>query len=194
MNKMLGNNNTNDDDHYQSILRLDASSVDALVAPSPYARLDLAGDVLPGGAVLNKDAPATKQETDQEKKMRRVMANRRSAKESRERRKNLLNRLANQVDVLAAENQSMAKANTELRNQMQVLKQQLMIALRTGRQQQVPQQILNGFSDDCNTMKVDKPYQLTAMVKNDCLEPSSMQDMGSLWNTSDIWEPLLSAR
>ena len=193
MNK-LGNNNTNDDDEDHSILGLHASSVDALVAPSPYARLDLAGDVLPGGAVLNKDAPPAKQETDQEKKMRRVMANRRSAKESRERRKNLLNRLANQVDVLAAENQSMAKANKELRNQMQVLKQQLMIALAAGRQQQMPQQMLNGFSDDCNTMKLDKPYQLTSMVKNDCLEPSSMQDMGSLWNTSDIWEPLLSAR
>lgn len=80
-----------------------------------------------GGTIPSTDAPQVT-ETVEEKKQRRVMANRRSAKESRARRKHLLSKLQVTVDVLSAENRSMRKANSQLRSEMQELKHQLMIA------------------------------------------------------------------
>lgn len=80
-----------------------------------------------GGTIPSTDAPQVT-ETPEEKKQRRVMANRRSAKESRARRKHLLSKLQVTVDVLSAENRSMRKANSQLRGEMQELKRQLMIA------------------------------------------------------------------
>lgn len=154
-------------------------------------RLDIA--MLPGGAVLSKGAPLTKPETDNEKKKRRVMANRKSAKESRDRRRNLLKTLETRVDVLASENQSIARANAELRSQAQQLRRELMQAMAANRQHPVPR-ITNTTFSDCQMKCDEEPsFQLTTMVKNDCLEPFDMQDTCSLWNTSEIWEPLLSA-
>jgi bZIP transcription factor len=64
--------------------------------------------------------PETRREV---RKMRRVMANRRSARESRERRKRLLADLQESVDRLAAENSGLAKNN-------QVMRQELLVLLR----------------------------------------------------------------
>jgi len=50
--------------------------------------------------------------------MRRIMANRRSARESRERRKRLLEDLQISVDKLAAENTEVAKANLAMRQEL----------------------------------------------------------------------------
>lgn len=53
--------------------------------------------------------------------MKRVMANRRSAKESRERRKKLLTELEASVDILTKENTALAAENAELRKQVVLL-------------------------------------------------------------------------
>lgn len=52
------------------------------------------------------------------RKMRRIMANRRSARESRERRKRLLEDLQASVDKLAAENAEVAKVNLVMRQEL----------------------------------------------------------------------------
>jgi hypothetical protein len=53
-----------------------------------------------------------------DKKWKRVMANRLSAKESRERRKQLLTDLEGSVEILANENSSLTAENAELRKQL----------------------------------------------------------------------------
>lgn len=63
-----------------------------------------------------------------DKRLRRVMANRRSAKESRERRKQLLTKLQAGVDVLHGENQMLRNENAQLRETVQDLRQQLSYA------------------------------------------------------------------
>mmetsp|Transcript_46898 Transcript_46898/g.69735 ORF Transcript_46898/g.69735 Transcript_46898/m.69735 type:complete len:181 (-) Transcript_46898:231-773(-) len=59
--------------------------------------------------------------TAEEKKMKRVMANRRSARESRERRKKLLTNLEASVEILSKENASLVRENSDLRKQLQLL-------------------------------------------------------------------------
>lgn len=148
-------------------------------------------NMLPGGAVHSKDVVAGAEETEEEKRIRRIMANRKSAKESRDRRRKLLNTLSKQVEVLAAENESMARANSDLRSQTQFLKEQLRMALAMARQQGPSSTKSTEFSDYDMTPD-DEPLQLSSMVKSDCLEPFHFQDADSLWNTNDVWEPLLS--
>ena len=58
------------------------------------------------------------------RKMRRVMANRRSARESWERRKKLLTDLQDSVESLTAENASLTKENLALRKELASLLQQ----------------------------------------------------------------------
>ena len=58
------------------------------------------------------------------RKLRRVMANRRSARESRERRKKLLTDLQDSVESLTAENASLTKENLALRKELASLLQQ----------------------------------------------------------------------
>jgi hypothetical protein len=52
------------------------------------------------------------------RKMRRVMANRRSARESRERRKKLLTDLQESVESLSSENANLSKENMALRQEL----------------------------------------------------------------------------
>lgn len=95
--------------------------------PTPPPPLTVAG---PGGTVredkLEKVIPEL---TEDEKKTRRIMANRKSAKASRERRRELLATMSSKVAVLTAENRSLAKSNTELQGQAQELKNQLQMVL-----------------------------------------------------------------
>ena len=58
------------------------------------------------------------------RKMRRVMANRRSARESRERRKKLLTDLQESVESLTSENASLTKENLSLRRELASLIEQ----------------------------------------------------------------------
>lgn len=58
------------------------------------------------------------------RKMRRVMANRRSARESRERRKKLLSDLQESVESLTSENTSLTKENLSLRRELASLIEQ----------------------------------------------------------------------
>lgn len=58
------------------------------------------------------------------RKMRRVMANRRSARESRERRKKLLTDLQESVENLTSENANLSKENTALRQELASLIEQ----------------------------------------------------------------------
>lgn len=69
------------------------------------------------------DADSNAVELDPEKrrdvrKMRRVMANRRSARESRERRKQLLTDLQDSVESLTSENSSLTKDNLALKREL----------------------------------------------------------------------------
>lgn len=66
----------------------------------------------------------------QEKKMQRVMANRRSAKESRQRRRQLLAKLSATVDELSAENFSLKRTNLALRAEARELRQELNRVIR----------------------------------------------------------------
>ena len=52
------------------------------------------------------------------RKMRRIMANRKSARESRERRKKLLTDLQESVETLTSENSSVTKENLALRREL----------------------------------------------------------------------------
>ena len=58
------------------------------------------------------------------RKMRRVMANRRSARESRERRKKLLSDLQESVESLTSENTTLTKENLSLRRELASLIEQ----------------------------------------------------------------------
>jgi hypothetical protein len=81
--------------------------------------LSLVSDVDEERQGSSKRAPALA--AGEEKKWKRVMANRRSAKESRQRRKQLLSDLEGSVNVLLKENSSLAADNTELRKQLAFL-------------------------------------------------------------------------
>ena len=71
------------------------------------------------------DPPAKRQRSKEEKKMDRILANRRSARESRERRKLLQNSLESSVSLLTKENAYLTKENDILKNQMTLLLQLL---------------------------------------------------------------------
>jgi hypothetical protein len=62
--------------------------------------------------------------TDEGRKKRRVMANRRSARESRDRRKRLLSDLQRSVDTLTADNSELAKSNLALRQELEEILQE----------------------------------------------------------------------
>jgi hypothetical protein len=80
-----------------------------------------------GDSIAMNTSPQVQDEDDNEgsRKLRRVMANRRSAKESRERRKQLLSKLQATVDILSAENRAILQDNRRLRNQLGELREQL---------------------------------------------------------------------
>lgn len=65
------------------------------------------------------NSPTSTAESADEKKWDRVLANRRSAKESRERRKKPLSDLEESVERLRTENSSLAQENASLRTQLQ---------------------------------------------------------------------------
>lgn len=65
------------------------------------------------------NSPTSTAKFADEKKWDRVLANRRSAKESRERRKKLLSDLEESVERLKTENSSLAQENASLRTQLQ---------------------------------------------------------------------------
>jgi hypothetical protein len=84
-----------------------------------------------GSSVASGDAESDLQEFELDpdkrrevRKMRRVMANRRSARESRERRKKLLTDLQESVESLTSENKSLTKENLSLRRELASLIEQ----------------------------------------------------------------------
>jgi hypothetical protein len=58
---------------------------------------------------------------EEQKKWKRIMSNRRSAKESRERRKKFLVDLSEAVEALTKENVNLSAQNSELRRQVEIL-------------------------------------------------------------------------
>lgn len=89
------------------------------------------------------------------RKLRRVMANRRSARESRERRKKLLTDLQDSVESLTAENASLTKENLALRKELAGLLQQSGLAGVNGGnlsnlalQLQAPQPVTSGSQEN----------------------------------------------
>ena len=71
-----------------------------------------------------------------DKQLKRIMANRLSAKESRERRKKLLRDLEGSIQILTKENSSLEAENCELRKQLAVLLPQARANLSFMRQAQ----------------------------------------------------------
>ena len=77
------------------------------------------GSATPAVATLNPNEFELDPEKRREaRKMRRVMANRKSARESRERRKKLLTDLQDSVQMLTADNSTLTKENLALRREM----------------------------------------------------------------------------
>ena len=70
-------------------------------------------------ATVSVSSPTSTAKSADEKKWDRVLANRRSAKESRERRKKLLSDLEESVERLKTENSTLVGENTNLRTQLQ---------------------------------------------------------------------------
>lgn len=73
-----------------------------------------------GGVIAKRDLPDESTiEAQNEKRTRRIMAKRRSAKESRERRKLLLSQLSKDVGALSSEKRALAEANSQLLTELQ---------------------------------------------------------------------------
>ena len=87
--------------------------------PSAIGHKRTFSNVSDSGQDVEDDNDSDKRHTStDEKKMKRVMANRRSARESRERRKSLLSNLEASVDILSKENANLVRENSELRKQL----------------------------------------------------------------------------
>lgn len=85
----------------------------------------------PGDTALRaqKKQPRKRALTEDERKMRRILSNRRSAKASRDSRRKLLTNLSAKVAIMSTENAALAKTNTELRAQTRHLRMRLQCAL-----------------------------------------------------------------
>lgn len=70
----------------------------------------------------------------EQRRMRRVMRNRRSAAKARAREKQLIEMLSTQVDALSAQKKEIVKVNERLRSEAQELMQQVVMALANARQ------------------------------------------------------------
>jgi len=130
------------------IMNLDETSTAAITASeysnssggrADYESSALGGSSETGGSERgssgsdNGDNAGDKKKRSDARKMRRIMANRRSARESRERRKRLLEDLQASVDKLAAENTEVAKANLAMRQELvRLLQESGLAAALTG--------------------------------------------------------------
>lgn len=92
--------------------------------------LDMAEPPGPGGTSVQavKRKPLRRM-SEEQKKRRRILSNRRSAKATRDNRRQLLTQLSSKLAVLSAENKSLAKVNAGMCAQTQHLKQLLQLAL-----------------------------------------------------------------
>ena len=88
---------------------------------------DAAGTKRSAPSEFENDKPAAEEQNDFEldpekrreaRKMRRIMANRKSARESRERRKKLLTDLQESVHTLTSDNTNLTKENLALRREL----------------------------------------------------------------------------
>ena len=89
-------------------------------ASSPLKRA--ASPLSDDSAVSSTDQNEKRRKTQEEKKMDRILANRRSARKSRERRKKLQENLELSVAYLTKQNQDLTNENELLKQEMQVLK------------------------------------------------------------------------
>lgn len=105
-------------------------STTATVANNQRPLLDSAEPPGPGGTSVQavRKKPQRRM-TEEEKKRRRILSNRRSAKATRDNRRQLLTQLSSKLAVLSAENKSLANVNAGLWAQTQHLKQLLKLAL-----------------------------------------------------------------
>ena len=81
---------------------------------------ELSGDE-DGEDEMDDDPDLDPEKRKEVRKLRRIMANRRSARESRERQKKLLTDLQESVESLASENANLAKENITLRQELATL-------------------------------------------------------------------------
>jgi bZIP transcription factor len=138
----------------------------------------------------NKNASPKKERADgvyqhgmfaDDKRLRRVMANRRSAKESRERRKQLLTKLQSGVDVLHSENQMLRNENGQLRETIQDLRQQLSYAKTLANMHQSsgisfpPSSTVGGLSGSLTPLDVAREQQQLMQQQQQQLLQQQMQ-------------------
>ena len=101
-----------------------------------------------------------------DKQLKRIMANRLSAKESRERRKKLLRDLEGSIEILTKENSSLEAENRELRQQLAVLLSQARVNLgfvRQARQIESARQMLS--ADLSRARSLLRPKLLESLSK-----------------------------
>ena len=98
-----------------------AAAVAPAVAPPDSASTTSSSPLSASGPDKKRKASVqmTADKTAEDKKWDRVLANRRSAKESRERRKQLLSDLEESVEKLKRENSGLSEENATLRSQLQ---------------------------------------------------------------------------
>ena len=98
-----------------------AAAVAPAVAPPDSASTTSSSPLSASGPDKKRKASVqmTADKTAEDKKWDRVLANRRSAKESRERRKQLLSDLEESVEKLKRENSGLSEENANLRSQLQ---------------------------------------------------------------------------
>lgn len=95
----------------------------------------------PGGTAPRAEKRKRKSQfTEQQKKMRRVLSNRRSAKTGRDTRRQLLTELSSKAAMFSAQNKCLAKANSELCAQVEEIKHQLQLVLDSNRRRAMQQQ------------------------------------------------------
>eukprot|EP00540_Astrosyne_radiata_P011622 CAMPEP_0116853036 /NCGR_PEP_ID=MMETSP0418-20121206/17660_1 /TAXON_ID=1158023 /ORGANISM="Astrosyne radiata, Strain 13vi08-1A" /LENGTH=208 /DNA_ID=CAMNT_0004485335 /DNA_START=171 /DNA_END=797 /DNA_ORIENTATION=+ len=98
----------------------------------------------------NQGSNATPMSEEERKRLKRVLANRRSARESYQRKKRMFSELETLIDKLSKENQTLNRENVELRRQVTDLRQQIglvqMPQVPAGQQLLMPQAAAAGTS------------------------------------------------
>lgn len=101
----------------QNLKSMESASIEALIA-----KRKLEEDVDSGDASSDGENPDPKRpRTQEEKKLDRILANRRSARRSRERRKQLQENLEKSVILLTRQNEDLSRENDMLKQELRVL-------------------------------------------------------------------------
>lgn len=135
----------------------------------------------------------------EERRMRRIMRNRKSAAKARARERQTLSTLSKTFETLATERRELDKANAKLRAEVQDSMRLLALAIVAARQQQLHPDKLAEYPDGdtkvgmpfCSSSEVqlgDSQHDLLPIMEETSLEPLHLEDCSILMeNMSDDW-------